>query len=125
MPSKRSRTAPPTTYASKPASRSAAQTFAAGALSASRDRPCRSRGIRSSASEGSPKTRRMNLLIMDARILPAQRNHFPAAAPGERRELRVRIDRHRPADALEQRQVVVRVAVAARLREVAVALPAA
>src|SRR2546423_14969284 len=60
----------------------------------------------------SPSTRRMNLLIMKARILPAQRKHLPAAPARPRGELLVGIDRHRARHVLEQRQIVVRIAVA-------------
>src|SRR5574340_314029 len=86
---------------------------------ASRDRPCFSRGSRTTVSADSPNTRRMNLLIMNARILPAQGNHFPMPAARLGLELRVRIDGDRAAHELEQGQIIVRVAVERAFRELA------
>src|SRR5688500_8963304 len=87
----------------------------AAGLSPSRARPCFSRGTRK-ASDGSPSTRRMNLLIMRRAILP-ERYALPAAARGFARERLVGVHGHGPRDALEERQVVMRVAVAARRLE--------
>jgi len=124
MPSSRSRTAPPTTYAEKPASRSTAHTLAAAGLMDSRAMPCFSRGTRNTASEGRPRTRRMNLLIIAAAdstgaALLAQRAHRPAPAPRFRGQLCVGVDGHRPRDPLEEREVVVRVAVEGAFGELA------
>ena len=59
----------------------------------------------------------MNLLIMRGRILP-EGYALPAAARGLARQGLVGIHSDRARNALEQRQVVVRVAVAGALREV-------
>src|SRR5262245_33106536 len=67
--------------------------------------------MRTVLSEGKPNTRRMNRLIMRPGILP-ERYRFPSAAPRLAGELLVRVDRHRACHPLEERQIVMGVAVA-------------
>src|SRR3990170_1796981 len=117
MSSSRSRTAPPTTLAEWPASRSTSQTLSAAWLSATRRSGCRARGTRCGACAGNPRTRRMKRWIIEAAIL-AQRDHRPAAPRRIGGERRVGVDGDGVAHTREQRQVVVRVAVEAAVREV-------
>src|SRR4051812_43083892 len=66
----------------------------------------------------------MNLLIMRGRILP-ERYPLPAAARSLARQGLVGVHRHRARHTLEQRQVVMRVAVARALAEIGETAPEA